>query len=106
MEQRRHPRIRVGGMCIDVADGFGCCSVAAGDVSRGGLCLTEIAKRFGQKIDKYTVVASSGEQHFKFQVKPRWEQVGRWNKKIGVEIENVPWQWMAYVMSLEERRSA
>lgn len=106
MDQRKYPRIRVQGMSIDVSDGIGCCSGAVADVSRNGLCLAEMALRFGKKIDKYTVVATSGPHHFKFQVKPRWERVGRWNKKIGVEIDDAPWQWTAYVISLEERRPA
>lgn len=106
MDQRKYPRIHVRGMSIDVSDGFGCCSAAVNDVSRGGLCLADMGKRFGKKIDKYTVVATSGENHFKFQVKPRWEQIGSWNKKIGVEIDSIPWEWTAYVISLEERRPA
>lgn len=104
MDQRKYPRVRVRGLSIDVSDGIGCCSAAVSDVSRGGLCLAELAKRFGKKNDKFTVVATNGENHFKFQVKPRWEQAGRWSKKIGVEIDSAPWQWTAYIMSLEKRR--
>ena len=105
MDQRKNIRIRIRGMSIDVSDGIGCCSGAVADVSRSGLCLADMALRFGKKISKYTVVATNGDLHFKFQVKPRWEQIGRWSKKIGVEIDNVPWQWTAYVMALEEQRS-
>lgn len=104
MDQRKYPRIRVRGMSIDVSDGIGCCSAAVTDVSRGGLCLADMALRFGSKIDRYTVVASSGDHHFKFQVKRCWERLGRWNKKIGVKIDEAPWQWTAYIMALEDRR--
>jgi hypothetical protein len=35
---------------------------------------------------------------------PRWETASRLSKKIGVEIDEAPWQWTEYVMSLEEAR--
>jgi hypothetical protein len=104
MDQRKHPRIRVHGMRIDVSDGIGCCTGDVRDVSRAGICLVDVAKRFGKNIDAYTVVASSGEKYFKFRVRPRWETVGRLSKKVGVEIDNAPWQWTEYVMSLEAGR--
>ncbi|MBM9615779.1 hypothetical protein JWJ90_16040 [Desulfobulbus rhabdoformis] len=91
-------------MSIDVSDGMGCCSAAVSDISRGGLCLADMGKRFGKKTDKFTVVATSGEKHFKFQVKPRWIRLGQWNKRIGVEIDAPPAQWTAYIISLEHQR--
>ena len=104
MEQRKHPRIRINGMTIDVSDGIRCCAATVADVSQGGLCLSEMGRKFGKKFDRLTVVAVSGEQHFKFRVKPRWEMVGPWHKTIGVEIEQAPWQWTSFVQSLEDRR--
>jgi len=104
MEKRKHPRIPAHGMSIDVSDGIGCCSGDVRDVSRVGLCLVDMAKRFGKNIDAYTVVASSGEKYFKFRVRPRWERAGRLSKRVGVEIEEAPWQWTEYVMSLEAQQ--
>lgn len=104
MEQRKHPRIRIPGMTIDVSDGIRCCSATVADVSRGGLCLAEMGNRFGKKFDRFTVVAVSGEQHFKFRVTPRWVRIGPWHKTIGVEIEQAPCQWTSFVQSLEARR--
>nr|WP_321464777.1 PilZ domain-containing protein [uncultured Desulfobulbus sp.] len=104
MDQRKHPRVRVRGMSIDISDGIGCCSASVSDVSRGGLCLADLGKRFGKKSDRFTVVATTGEDHFKFQVKPRWERLSNWNKKIGLEIDNAPLHWIAYVRRLESQR--
>ncbi len=104
MEKRKHPRIQVEGMHIDVSDGIGSCSGNVCDVSRVGLCLLDVAKRFGKNMDAYTAVASSGGKYFKFRVLPRWETASRLSKKIGVEIDEAPWQWTEYVMSLEEAR--
>ena len=101
MEKRKYPRIVIDDMSIDISDGMGFCSGAVSDISRLGLCLVNLAKRLGKHADAYTVVASREGQNFKFRVKPRWEMVGRLDKKVGVEIDNVPHQWTEYIIALE-----
>ncbi len=101
MEQRKHPRIKVRGMTIDVCDGIGCCSGEVSDVSRIGMCLVDLARRFGKRTDTYTVVASQGGRNFKFRVRPRWEVPGQIHKKVGVELFDIPRQWTEYIKSLE-----
>lgn len=103
MEKRKYPRIVVRNMQIDVSDGIGCCSGNVRNISRVGLCLTDLAKRFGKKFDALTVVASSESHYFKFRVRPKWEQAGSSNKRVGVEIQDPPRQWTEYVQSLESK---
>lgn len=103
MEKRKYPRIAVRNMQIDVSDGIGCCSGNVRNISRDGLCLSEVAKRFGKNFDALTVVASSENHHFKFRVRPKWEQAGAPNKQMGVEIHDPPLQWTEYVLSLESK---
>lgn len=79
-------------MRIDVSDGIGCCSGEVRDISRLGMCLVDLAKRVGRDTDAYTVVASKDGKHFKFRVRPRWQVAGQLNKKMGVEIHDVPTQ--------------
>jgi hypothetical protein len=104
MEQRKNKRIVVRNMQIDISDGIGSCSGTVCDISRVGLCLADLAKRFGKNIGAYTVVASCGNHHFKFRVRPRWEQAGRLSKRVGVEIHDPPRQWIEYVISLESKK--
>ncbi len=101
MEKRKHSRIVVQGMSVDVSDGMGCCSGEVRDISRLGMCLVDLAKRLGRDTDAYTVVASKEGQNFKFRVRPRWEKAGRLSKDMGVEIHNASDQWTEYIMSLE-----
>lgn len=103
MEKRKYPRIVVSNIQIDISDGIGCCSATVHDVSRVGLCMTDLTKRFGRNTDAYTVVASNEDIHFKFRVRPRWEQAGKLNKRLGVEIAELPQQWTEYIMSLESK---
>jgi len=104
MEKRKHTRIVVRNMQIDISDGMGCCTGTVRDISRVGLCLSDLAKRFGRNIDAYVVVASSEDLHFKFRVRPKWEQAGRLSKRVGVEIHEPPTQWTEYIISLESKR--
>jgi len=91
-------------MRIDVSDGMGCCSATVWDISRDGLCLADLAKRFGKNADTYTAVVSSENRHFKFRVRPKWERAGGPSKRVGVEIHEPTGQWMEYILSLEAAR--
>lgn len=104
MEQRKHPRMLVRNMQIDVSDGIGCCSGTVLDVSRVGLCLNNLAKRFGKNMDAFTVVAWHEQMHFKFRVRLRWERVNGMNKRVGVEIQDPPGRWTEYVQTMESRQ--
>lgn len=104
MDKRKHSRIVVQGMSIDVSDGMGCCSGEVRDISRLGMCLVDLAKRLGRDTAAYTVVASKEGQNFKFRVRQRWEKAGRLTKDMGVEINEVSEQWTEYVMSLESQQ--
>lgn len=101
-EKRKHPRIVVVGMSIDVSDGIGCCSGVVSDISRNGLCVSDLGAVLGKRAATYTVVASQGANHFKFRVKPRWEVVRAQSKTMGVEIAEAPSAWAEYVQTLEQ----
>jgi hypothetical protein len=66
--------------------------------------LADLTKRFGKNIDTFTAVASSESHHFKFRVRPRWEQVGGLSKRMGVEIDEPSGPWIDYILLLESRR--
>jgi hypothetical protein len=104
MEKRRHPRIVVTGMSIDVSDGIGCWSGTVNDVSRNGLRVSDLGSMLGKKTGTYTVVASKGWTHFKFRVKPRWEVVRAQIKTMGMEIAETPGKWTEYIQTLESVR--
>ena len=103
MEKRKHTRLVVRNLQVDISDGIGCCSGTVRDISRSGLCLADLAKRFGKNMDAYTVVASSEDHHFKFRVRLRWEQASRLSKRVGFEIHEPPRQWTEFVMSIESK---
>ncbi|WP_310600406.1 hypothetical protein [Desulfobulbus sp.] len=99
-EKRKHPRMAVRDMSIDVSDGMRCCSGIVQDISEAGLCLADMTSRFGKHIEVYTVVATSGRRSFKFRVRPKWEEAIGLNKRMGVEIKEPSGAWLEYVQSL------
>lgn len=100
--KRKHPRVELEGLSIDVSDGVGFCSGAAVDISRFGMCLVNLSKRLGKDSELYTVVATTEDgKNFKFKVRPKWAETGMTSKTVGVEIDNAPWKWTEYVMSHE-----
>ena len=105
IEKRKHPRIAVTGMGIDVSDGIGSWSGTVSDVSLNGLCVSDLGLVLGKKTGTYTVVASRGLSHFKFRVKPRWEVVWTRSKTMGMEIFETPGKWVEYVQNLESVKS-
>lgn len=104
MEKRKHPRIVVTGMSIDVSDGIGSWSGTVNDVSRNGLCVSDLGSVLGKKTGTFTAVASKGGAYFKFRVKSRWEVVRAQHKTMGMEIAETSGKWAEYVQALESAR--
>ncbi len=102
MNKRKNNRIEVEDITVDVSDGIGFCSGTASDISKFGLCLTNMAKKLGKDAENLTVVISGKKRVFKMKVKPKWIEEEGLSKKIGAEIENAPWEWTEFVMDLDE----
>jgi len=102
IDKRKHPRVDLNYLSIDISDGFGSCSAGAVDISRSGMALVNLSKRLGRDSDNYTVVATTRDGRvFKFDVRPKWEETGLSSKSVGVEIVNPPTKWTEFVKSLE-----
>lgn len=102
MEKRRHPRFQVDGMMADISDGIGFFSGSVEDISRFGVCLTNIAKKLEGYQDQLTVVISGQGKNFKFKVMKRWEKNDTLGKTLGVTINNVPCGWTKLVMDFDK----
>jgi len=100
-EQRKHQRVAVDGMSVDLSDGTGFCSGVVQDISQSGLCVADMTMRFGKNSGVFTVVAASGHRRFKLRVKPVWEESSGSTKRMGLEIREPSWAWLEYVWSLE-----
>lgn len=97
MNKRKHNRVQINDLQVDISDGIGFFSGDASDISRFGLGLINMAKKLGQDADKYTIVISGHGKSFKLKAHPKWETADGLTKKIGLEIDNVPWEWTQFV---------
>jgi hypothetical protein len=101
MEKRKHPRIAMDNISVDVTDGVGAFRGLVSDISRFGVCLTDLPKKLNGRVNKMIVVVSAKSQHFKMSIKPRWYTDGGVTKSVGAEILNAPWGWTEFVMDFE-----
>ena len=91
----------MGNLPIDVADGSGFFQGVVSDISRSGLCMTDLSERLDGDVEKLTVVVSGKEASFRMNVRPRWYTYGGVTKTIGVEVINAPLGWMEFVLDVE-----
>ena len=88
-------------LSVDIADGVGFFQGMVSDVSRFGICMTDLPKRINGDAEKMTIVVSGRAGHFKMNVRPRWYTRGSARRSVGVEIMDVPWGWNEFVKNFE-----
>ncbi len=91
----------VDSLCADVSDGRGFFSGMVTDLSRFGLCMTDLPIKLDNTSQRFSIVISGHGRNFKMLVKPRWAKTATGRKCVGVEILNAPWAWTEFVMEFE-----
>lgn len=88
MKQRNHPRLEIKNLSVDASDGVGFFQGMISDVSRFGVCLTDLPKKLNGKAKIMTVVVSGQGKNFKMSVRPRWSNIDGNGRSVGAEILN------------------
>ena len=101
MEKRKNLRIPMKNLWVDIADGFGFSQGVVSDVSRFGICMTGMPKRLNGDSERMTVVVSGNVGRFTMNVKTKWYSHGGARRFVGVEILDVPRDWIELVMNFE-----
>ena len=102
MDKRHFPRVAINSLTVDGSDGVGFFLGQVSDVSRFGLCLTDVPKKVDVKAGKMMAIVNGPEMHFKMIVIPKWSAAtGSLNKSVGVEIVDPPRDWIDFVMGFE-----
>lgn len=104
MDKRKNHRIEINDLTVDVSDGIGFCTGSANDISKFGLGLVNMSKKFGKEAKRLTVVITAEDKVFKMNVKPRWDLAEGLSKKIGAEIEQAPWEWTEFVLEHDDQK--
>ncbi len=100
-ENRRHPRIAIRNLSVDIHDGNEFFQGTVSDISRHGMCMTELPERFDADTEVMTVVIAGKEDYFRMFVRPKWCRQQEENKTVGTEIINISWSWKEFVMKRE-----
>lgn len=101
MDKRQYPRVQVANMMVDISDRVGFCSGVVKDVSRFGICITDIPRKLHPKNDCVEAVIFSQGQKFKLKLRQRWLKKSGVNMEVGARIDNVPWAWTEMAMGGE-----
>lgn len=104
MEKRRHQRMEINNLDVDISDGLGFFSGSISDLSRFGMKVSNISKRFDENAKRISVVVTGKGKNFKMKARPRWSVRLPTSKMIGIEITNAPWDWTEFVMNFEPAR--
>jgi hypothetical protein len=100
--KRKYFRMDVQGVEAYIADDIGFCSAQVKDVSRFGICLTEMPRKLRNKGDKFLLVVSDQKGHrYKVQAQSKWETERGFDTVLGAEIKNAPWGWTDFVSTKE-----
>ncbi len=103
MDKRRHLRIEVPNLIADVSDGTGFFTGTVGDISRFGVLLDDIPKKFNDQSATLSIVISGNSKSFKIQGKSKWVNEGNLRKKMGIQILDSPSSWTAFVKRFEPK---
>lgn len=104
-DNRRYHRMDVQGLNADISDGIGFFPGVVTDISRFGICMTDLPKRVNEQSKKMTVVISGHGKNFKMVARPKWSEKSGLRKVVGLEIINTPWEWTDFVMKFEPEES-
>jgi hypothetical protein len=98
MEKRKHPRIKINNLSIDVSDGSNVCRGTVGDISLFGIRINEIPEKLNVKAPIMKVVLSEKNKLFKMDVTPRWHIEEGDKTSMGVKILNTSWSWTDHII--------
>lgn len=101
MEKRKHPRLNAIGLEVDISDRVGFSTGTLKDISRFGVCITDIPRKLHTKDNYFTVVISGKGKRFRLQITPQWEKKDGLSTITGAFIDNAPWDWTEMIMQLE-----
>ena len=71
MEKRRHQRMAVNNLLVDISDGWRVFSGTVSDVSRFGLKISDILKKLNDRAKRLSLVVSGKGHNFKMKARPR-----------------------------------
>lgn len=98
---RKHFRVGGEGLEVDISDDVGFCTARVRDVSRFGICLSDMPRELHVKDGEFLLVISGQGQRFRMNGRGKWHKTEGLEKVIGVELRDTPWAWTTFISSVE-----
>ncbi|MFH0785024.1 MAG: PilZ domain-containing protein [Pseudomonadota bacterium] len=102
MEKRKHLRVAMKNLWVDLSDGVEKFRGIVSDISRLGMRISGLPKSVNTETTKLKIVVAGKEGYISMLVGSRWQMDGEGKKAIGVEITNAPLRWTEFVMGFED----
>lgn len=100
-EKRIHSRIRIEGPKANVARQVNCCQTHVVNISRQGICFTNIPQKIYNEADgNLKVVFRTRERDYTMCVQPKWRRKEGSGYMLGAEIMSVSAGWKYFVEGL------
>jgi hypothetical protein len=106
MEKRREPRTALHHFSFDASDGSRFYQGAIFDVSRNGICMTNLPRMAGGATRMMWVIVAGPKHRFKMQVRPKWTIDKGCGKTIGAEIVSPPPGWAEFIIGFEPKNDS
>ena len=100
MMSRRENRLSVV-LDSHISDGKHMFNGIVSNISKNGIKLVNIPKKFDTASTSYVAVVSSKGKNFKFHVLPRWQKEDKNYKEVGLKIVSPPLKWISFMKDLE-----
>ena len=100
MEKRHHPRIPLRNLFVDASDGFEFCQGRISDISKSGVCMTDLPKSFSRDANEMTAIITGRGKYFRMIVRPKWSTSDDIGQSVGAEIIDPPLSWKEFILRL------
>jgi len=103
MERRQHVRSSMDGMTVYICDENGLCGATLRDVSRFGVCLTDIPRKLQTQNGSFDAVIHGAGYSFRLHLQEKWKVRNDQTTMVGAVIDSVPWDWAEMTLRNEVR---
>lgn len=93
-------------MEIHISDRAGFCTGTIKDVSRFGICITDLPRKLHAQHGLFDAIVSGNGKNFKLRLEEKWKAKDGLTTVVGAGINDVPWNWTEMVMHQESAAPA